>query len=268
MNRPEVFQFLKSFFAGLKNVPGAGQKGLEPFLELVLSLKQSLISVPLLRDLANFILEKDSNTSIKRKIDRRYKRLCRVQEELGRLDLKKAVSNKDKSFTLEDYVFSRIDFGRYRKMDKKEFEGIFPEALTDFDDSFFKKNFSFSREEIRTAIVGAYGLEQGAYLIKRETPLVLSVMRALDTSLESSSLFSAGEIGEELKKLLDFAGGAAKALPGTELLYPLLVSALDNRSVTHEDGMITKLFLSPKGDLSGTFRPADKAWTLVLIKNE
>ena len=102
-------------------------------------------------------------------------------------------------------------------------------------------------------------------------------MRTLETSLQTVPLFSAGEITGELEKLLDFLDGAkekdrnsrehpgkAKLLPGMELLYILALLALDNVIITHEDGMTTKLFVSPAGDLSGTFRPGGKPWTLVL----
>ena len=302
MNRVEVHNFLKSFFAetgkasgGKQKPPGAAR--LEPFLDLILSLKRDLpLSIPLLRDLAVLVTGKDNEAGLlKKRIERRYRRLCRISSELGRLDLKKAAGISMSTThgatqsaaghkTLEDFVFSQIDFSRYRKMSEKDFDMLFPESLEDFDESFLKKNFGLDKTEIKSAIEGSYKKTEGEYRLQRETPLVLSVMRTLETSLEAAPLFTAGEIKGELQSLLGFlegdagsAGknsgkndstGKAKLLSGIERLYPLLVSGLDNVIITHGDSMTTKLFISPNGDLSGTFRPAGKPWTLVLIPAE
>ena len=315
MNRVEVNNFLKSFFAEIETASRARQKPpgrtqLKPFLELILSLKRDLpLSIPLLRDLANMAKAgmvaasgKDNEAGLlRRRIERRYLRLCRISNELGRLDLKKAAAGASMGIThgktqdaaqntagyktLEDFVFSQIDFSRYRKMDEKDFNKLFPEGLEDFDESFFKNNFGLDKTEIQSAIEGSYKKTEGEYLLQRETPLVLSVMRTLETSLEAAPLFTAGEITEELQSLLGFLEGGTegsmgenrekrerpgkgKLLPGTEQLYALLVLSLDNILITHEDGMTTKLFISPRGNLSGTFRPGDKPWTLVLIPAE
>ena len=233
-------------------------------------------SLPLLRDMADLAAGKNRVTGpLKRRIERYYIRLCRLQEELGRLELKKAALGATLGIsgykTFEDFAFSQIDFSRYRKMDEKDFDELFPEGLRDFDETFFKKNFNLGRREIQSVIEGSYKKIEGQYMLKRETPLVLSLMRTLETSLETSPLFSAGEINEELQKLLDFIeGGRAKGklLPGMERLFSLLVLSLDNVLITHGDGMTTKLFISPGGDLSGTFRPGNKPWTLVLIPAE
>ena len=282
MNRLEVIGFLESFFAKLGNAAAAPRGSsrqspsgteLKPFLDLVLSLRRDLpLAIPLLRDLAGMAAPGTNRDTglIKRRIDRRFRRLCRIQEELSRLDLKKAAPAISQGTALEDFVFSRIDFARYRKMDEKEFDMLFPEGLTDFDETFFKKIYGIGREEIQSLVAGSYKKADGVYSIQRENPLILSVMRTLETSLETSPLFTARETEEELKNLLGFVGagkGRSKGelLPGMELLYPLLVSSLDNVSILHEDGMTTKLFISPKGDLSGTFRPGNKPWTLILI---
>jgi hypothetical protein len=91
-------------------------------------------------------------------------------------------------------------------------------------------------------------------------------MRTLETSLESLPLFTRGEIQAELARLLGFVSdGKIRGYKDTEPLYPLLVRTLDNVIIRHGDGMSTRLFISPKGELSGTFRPGDKPWTLVLI---
>ena len=268
LNRTEVIQFLASFFAGLEkpetDTPGTD---LKPFLDLVLSLKQTLpLSIPLLRDLAALVNGKTGLPAgpVKKRIDRRYARLCRLQEELGRLDLKKAAPG----VTPEDYIFSRIDFSRYRKMPEEEFDLLFPAGLTDFDEAFCKKNFGLERDKIQSAIEKNYTKEEGFYKMRRDNPLTLSIMRTLDTSLETSPLFTAEEIREELTNLLDFTGGGKTRgglLPGMEKLYRQLALSLNGIVIAHGDAMTTKLFISPQGDLSGTFRPGNKPWTLVLI---
>ena len=275
MNRLEVLQFLSSFFTNLKKA-GADSKEpeLKSFLNLVLSLKQNeQLSIPVLRDLAALITGKNSNTpemmkwangAIRRRIDRRYQRLCRIQEELGRLDLQKAAPG----ISAEDYIFSRIDFSRYREIDKKAFEGFFIEGFADFDESLFKNNFRSEKEAIQTLIKGSYKKTEATYQLQWESPLILSIMRTLETSLETTPLFTIKETEAELRNLLDFvsgSGGYKALLPGMDLLYPHLISGLDDVRITHMDGMTTKLFVSSERELSGTFRPGNKPWTLVLI---
>jgi len=276
MNRQEANLFLATFFAGLENTRAASTGAeLRPFLDLVLSLKQNLpLSIPLLRELAGLITNRDQNLSndakretgvIKRRIDRRYRRLCRMQEELGRLDFRKAAPG----ISPEDYIFSRIDFSRYRTMNKNEFEHLFPEGIADFGDAFFKKNFGLAEKEIQSLIERSYERTDRTYTLQQadagKNRLILSIMRTLETSLETLPLFSSEEIKEETENLLGFVGARQQFIPGKELLYPLLVSGLDNVLITHEDGLETKLFISSTGDLSGTFRPGGKPWTVILI---
>ena len=290
LNRQEAIQFLKSFFSGLNKTNTAlpaAKTTLKPFLNFVLSLKTTL-SASLLRDLAAVIKAGEIDSANKtdnavradktagiilRRIDRRYLRLCRVQEELGGLDFGKASFGKAASGTaLEDFVFSQIDFSRYREMDEKYFNTFFPEGLSDFEDNFFRKNFSLTRAEIQSLIEGSYKKTKEFYRMEKDNPLILSIMRSLDTSLENSPLFSAEEILKEMKQLLEYIGSGAingsALMPGMELLYPMVVASLDKVLVTHGDGMKTTLFISPQGDLSATFRPNNKPWTRVLIANE
>ena len=190
-----------------------------------------------------------------------------MQEELGRLDFKKAPPGASP----EDFIFSSIDFSRYREMNENEFNLLFPESLTDFTENFFMDNFGHCRSEIQSLIEESFKKTTHVYRIQKDSPSILSVlsiMRTLDTSLESSSLFTVEEIRAELKNLLSFVGkdaGIPAEIPGSERLYSLLVLSLDNVCITHEDGMTTKLFISDEGDLAGTFRPGNKPWTLVLI---
>ena len=287
LNRPEVIQFLETFFKDLENSgigrPAAGAKTsshsegrtmfplpagkTKSFLDLVLSLKKELpLSIPLLRELAGILTDREavnadkSSGILHRRINRRYLRLCRMQEELGRLNLKKAPPG----VSPEDYIFSQIDFSRYREMSEADFSVLFPEGLADFDDDFLKDNFGLGRPEIQITIEDSYKKSDGFYKLKRESPLVLSIMRTLETSMENLPLFTAREINHELKNLWNFISNGTK-IPRAQMLFPLLVYSLDNTAFPHEDGMITKLFISPEGGLSGTFRPGNKPWTCELI---
>ena len=341
MNRFEVFQFLRSFFKKLVNAEtDPGKADISRFFKLIISLKRDLpLSIPILRELAQLWTEGGAGSGpgsganggagsgagiLKKRIDRRYLRLCRIQEELGTLDFRKAAPgamhgatpgaspaglsaassaayaagitfgsstgfpassaaashagtpssaqfpNKGSAsaFVLEDFVFSQIDFSRYRVIEASYFESLFPEGPEDFDEAILQKKFGMGREEIKSLIKGSYEKNGGSYKIHGENPFILSVMRTLETSLESLPLFTAAEIRAELRALLDFAGGEemkGKPLPRTEKLYPLLVAALNGVKISHSDGMTTKLLISEGGELSGIFRPADKPWTRVLI---
>jgi len=194
-------------------------------------------------------------------------RLCCLQEELGRLNLKKASLGATLGIsgykTLEDFVYNQIDFSRYRNLSERDFERLFPEGLTDFEEGFFKKNFGLGINDVKSVIEGSYQKAEGEYRLQRENPIILSIMRTLETSLEAVPLFTPEEIIQELQNWPGF--DKEEILPEMKKFYPLLVSSLDNALVTHSDNMTTRLFISPEGDLSGTFRPGGKPWTLVLI---
>jgi hypothetical protein len=203
-----------------------------------------------------------------RRLNRHYLRLCRVTGELGQLDFKNAAKGSLKDFAFEDFVFSGIDFSRYREIGEKDFGLFSPEALTDFSEGFYKKNFGLCRREIQSVIEGCYIKAKGSYKITQEKPLILSVMRTLETSLDNSPLFTAEDIREKAGKLPGSAGSAGSAGKGameTNSLYRRLVASLDNASVIHGDGLTTKLFISREGELKGIFRPENKPWTRVLI---
>ena len=261
---------------------------LSNFFKDILTLRNKFgETIPLLANLAFLKLNPGGEPGLLgRKIDRHYHRLCRVQEELFRLDLKKARESQDKTF--EDFVFSQTDFSQYRNMDMDIFEKLFPEGLNDFDEAFYRKNFALTRAEIKTIIEGGYKKEDGFYKMQKENSLLFSIMRTLDTSLENSSLFSMEEVDEELEKLASLiqkdniskqdGTGLLDSLPAAEQLYSPLVMSLDGLSIIHSDGMKTKLFVSSvpdastgefpsgsMGDLCATFHPGGKAWTRVLI---
>ena len=241
---------------------------LKPFTDFLLSLRDDK-PIPILRDLTVLVTDtKTWNTKtgfIKRKIGRLHLRLCRIINELNCLNFKKA--HPGLSSAPEDYVFSRIDFSRYREITEDGFDSFFADGITDFSDSFFRENFSLGRDEIHPLIKECYKKENGTHKLMKENPLILSVMRALEVSLETSPLFTIEEIQGELNYLQSLVGANAK-MPDADKLSSLLVLSLEKASVTHEDKTITELFIPPQGGLSGIFHPAGKPWTRVLIPAE
>jgi len=93
---------------------------------------------------------------VRRRIESRYRRLCFVHEELERLNalakLEPAAKNKSASEqapdlanrSFEDFVFSRINFSVYKKIDTEEFNLLFKDGLYDYDDSFYQQFFSMN----------------------------------------------------------------------------------------------------------------------------
>ena len=264
-------------------------------------LPNSNPSIPLFLELAGFISKKEPldkregllyegllydgllyDGIIYRRLNRHYLRLCRVTGELGQLDFKKVApdSSKDFSlggfsqggFSLEDFVFSGIDFSRYREIDEKDFVLFLPEALTDFCEEFYKKNFGLCRREVQSVIERSYKKKQGQiglmgkYKMTQENPLILSIMRTLEISIENSPLFTIEEIREEAGKLPDSIGKRI-VIPEMDEFYRQLVLSFDNASVVHGDGTVTKLLVSREGELTGVFRPGNKPWTRALIAN-
>jgi hypothetical protein len=180
----------------------------------------------------------------RRRLDRRYARLCFIQEELGGLDFKQAKAGG----SFEDFVLNQTDFSRYREIPGSGFGFFTGEGLGDFEENFFPERFGISRCETLSLIERSYRKERAVYRLVRENPLILSVMRTLQTSLELGPLIRPEEV--------------PGISPG---LFRSLIYKLDNTTVTHEDGAATRLFIGPAGDLSGTFRPGNKPWTLILI---
>ena len=175
------------------------------------------------------------------RLQRRYLRLCRMQEEMSRLDFKNAAPG----VSPEDFIFSRIDFSRYKEIPEKEFEELYLGGLDDFNEVFLKNNFGLGLNEIRSLIKNSYKKAEGTFKLQRENPVILSIMRTLETSLDDKPLFNAEECGDGF--------------------FYSLISSLDGVTVTHGDGMTTRLFVSADGGLSATFQPAGKPWTRVLV---
>ena len=218
---------------------------------------------------------------LERKIDRHYKRLCRVQEELNQLNKNQTKPDKNSSF--EDFVFSKINFSRYKIISVEDFNSLIPDAFMDFSEALFEKNFfhgegsgeipildegNFYRQKLLNLVEKSYEKNAGNYILKTETPLIISLMRTLDTSLENSDLFGMNDIERELFNLERISGESLPLDIGMEELFCQLVSSLDGLNITHNDGMKTKLFINRREDgwdLSATFMPGNKAWTRKLI---
>ena len=239
---------------------------LKPFFEFILPQP---ISIPIIRELALLSTGPAVSTGFEsdlllRGIYRRYLRLCRLQGELAGLDLKKA----EPGVSLEDFVFSKIDFSRYKEIEVDYFQTLFLEGLKDFGDAFFKEKFYLDKNEVQSMIETDYKKTEGVYKLQRENSMILSVMRTLETSLEDMPLFTPEEIGEELKELPGFDEGSLEAfspdIKNIETLFQLLVLSLDG-VVIRGKGMETKLVISAEGNLEGIFRPDNKPWTRILI---
>jgi hypothetical protein len=220
---------------------------------------------------------------IRRRLDRRYARICVVHAELGKLNFKKAKPGTG----LEDMVFAQTDFDRYRKISRKNFNTFFDEGLDDFEDSFYKNNCMMDRGAVRKAIFhnykAAYQPEGEHYSCAVMNPLLLGIMRTLHTSLDFAPLITAEETLGECEILIRFLRGKLRCkmqsqsamgedtLSGLTQKFPVifsgLIRSLNNVTVIHPDGMTTTLFIQ-KDDtppvLYGTFHPDHKAHTILL----
>jgi hypothetical protein len=208
-----------------------------------------------------------------RGLNRRYLRIRFVQSELERLDFKKA----GPGVMFNDFVFDQIDFSVYKKISAEDYSLYSREGLEDFDAPFFTRIFRLSRESVQALICGAYIRTGGFYRIKQEkllsNPLLMSVLRTLQTSLEFAPLFTQDAVRKECRALLCFlqrAGEKGKGFyqeDGPERFFTFLLRALHGASAVHPDGMKTDLsaFQEEKAlVLRGTFHPQGKAYTMTL----
>jgi hypothetical protein len=200
---------------------------------------------------------------IKKRLDRRYARLCAVQEELGKLNSRQP----EQGISFEDFVFSRTGFSRYAIIRTEDFE-LYTPGLDDYDDAFFTRNFRLSRKEAGAVIAGSYKKTNAGYCLLKRNPLILSLMRTLETSLEMVPLLCEEEILGELKLIYAFLGAGPLPSGNAGNFFRFLVQRLDQVTVVHHDMRETKLFVTPEGGLSGIFRPQGKPWTLSLIPEE
>jgi hypothetical protein len=200
-----------------------------------------------------------------RRLERRYLRIRFVQQELGKLDYHKALVGE--RFT--DFVFKQMNFAIYRHMGIEDFEEFFLAGLQDFPPAFYSRSFHMDMPAIRSLLHQSYVREAAAYHLERESPLVLSVLRSLHSSLEFLPLLTRQEIQGELSLLLpggDSPLRSADLSRATDLLFPPMAAILNRRAFTHRDGAKTELHLRPQENvLVGVFHPDNKAFTLPLI---
>jgi hypothetical protein len=245
--------------------PGVnGEAGAAGYIEAFGKVLENLppepsLPIPLLREFAHPPAAK--NGLLWKRLERRYLRLCAVQEELGRLDFKKAGG----SVSFGDFVFSQTDFSRYAKISARDF-ALYTEGLEDFGDPFFTENFRISRAETAQTINRSFRESDGFYLLRRPGPVILAIMRTLETSTAALPLVRPEEISGEMKALCGYLGIEADLLPGEKAgaFLAWLFGRLDKTAVTHADGAETLLFTGENGSLMGTFKPGGKAWTVTL----
>ncbi|MFP3040987.1 hypothetical protein LQZ19_04090 [Treponema primitia] len=247
------------------------------FLRLLRGLPGELaLKMPVLRDIADLSgnggridVAAAQPGIIRRRLDRRYARICVVYGELSKLDFKKAKPGTG----LEDLVFAQTDFAVYQKISREDFNTFFDEGLDDFEDSFYKNNFTMDRSAVRKTIFHWYKPEGEYYSCVANSagnPLLLGIMRTLHTALDFVPLIKTEETLKECEILMRLALGE-DALAGLtknfSALYFGLLRSLDNSTVIHPDGMNTALSFrmdeTPPA-LYGTFHPSNKAHTIRL----
>jgi hypothetical protein len=202
--------------------------------------------------------------TIKRRIESRYRRILFVHKELAKLDaaakqqkktagISRRANDSERRFpsgSFEDFVFSRIDFSVYKKIDAEEFRLLFDEGLDDYTEMFYQQNFNMSREETRKVIARSYLRIGPFYLCKKASPLLLSIMRTVHTSLQFAPLLDAE--GKQLR---------------------IMAELLDGVVIRQSDNTETKLFVPAASSggkngaplLCGTFYPLGKACTITLV---
>jgi hypothetical protein len=205
------------------------------------------------------------------RLHRRYLRVRMVQDELGKLNFKKAKPGD----ALDDFVFKQTDFSMYKKIRDEDFS-LFTAGLEDFDDSFYVNSFRMDREKTASVINGAYKRIGAFYYIKQEqnlyNPLLMAMIRTLHTSLAFAPLVTREELRAEFISVVNYLTEnkvvEEKAfLPATQnftSVYAEFLSLLDGKSVMHNDGMVTTLAVEQSPVLKGTFHPREKAYSMVL----
>ena len=149
--------------------------------------------------------------------------------------------------SVEDLVFKNIDFSVYKKIEEEEFRLLFDEGLEDYDDDFFENAFKMSRAEVRIIILSSYIKIGPFFVCKKSGPLLLAIMRTLQTSLDFAPVLTVTDTESQSR-------------------YSALTSALDGVGIRHGDGTETRLFVPREGAaLSGTFHPLGKAHTIALL---
>jgi hypothetical protein len=208
------------------------------------------------------------------KLERRYQRLCFVQESLEHIDFKKAKPGQG----FEEFMLGQTDFSRYASLDKQFFNGLFIDGLDDYPDSFFTSAFRMNRKAIRTLVLASYAEKAGSLALIKNNLFILSVMRTLHSSLDFASLWDKEAVLNELggvlaffteRRIIDTGPSAVLKEKGGEV-FVCLLSLFHHAEYRHDDGVKTGLFLAPfRGCicLAGSFKPLGKAHSLALVSS-
>lgn len=229
-------------------------------------------AVPILRDIAALCSGTPGGAAswgpVRRGLNRRYLRIRFVQHELERLDFKKAKPG----VAFADFVFNQIDFSAYKKISAEEYSLYTREGLEDFEPPFFTRNFRLGREQILDMIRCAYARIGSFYYIKHEkmltNPLLVSVLRTLQTSLEFAPLFTGAAIWDECRTAFPLPPAGEGE---SNRLFASLLRPLHGASVIHTDGMKTDLSVLREERallLKGAFHPQGKTSTITLFTGQ
>jgi hypothetical protein len=205
------------------------------------------------------------------KLERRYRRLCFVQEALEKINFKKAKPGQG----FEDFMLGQTDFSFYASIDEETFTGLFIKGLEDYPDSFFMTAFRTGRATIQKLMLESYAAKAGKRELVKKNLFILSVMRTLHSSLDFGPLWDKEGILGEFKAVLTFLkehriigeGQEAIAKERGDEIFLCLLSLFHHTRWRHKDGAGTRLFLAPLRDslcLSGTFSPGGKPHSLAL----
>ncbi|MDR1211348.1 MAG: hypothetical protein LBK40_03855 [Spirochaetaceae bacterium] len=212
--------------------------------------------------------------AVRAKLERRYLRLCFVQESLEHIDFKKAKPGQG----FEEFMLGQTDFSRYTSLDEKIFNGLFINGLDDYPGSFFSSAFRMKKEALRTLVLASYAEKEGKRVLIKNNLFILSVMRTLHSSLDFAPLWDEEAVLNELgavlsffaeRRIIDKGPSAAAEERGGEIFLCLL-SLFHHAEYAQEDGSKTRLFLTPfRGRLclAASFTPLGKAHSLVLASS-
>ena len=289
------FSSFKAFFASLKDKP-PDRRSADRFLRDLFEMDPPSGFMPVLRDAAALAAGAYRSGSgavsgaVAARLNRRHLRLCFVQEELGKLDFKKA----KRGTAFDDFVFGQTDFSTYNEIDEETFRQLYIDGFGDFSGAFFEKAFGITREAAAAAVRDGYR-RAGAFYLQRkpgapDSPgglsrfLLLSIMRTLQTSLDFLPLITAEEALAECNALIRFL--QKESPPGSwspaesffylarnfNVFFGCLLCSLHGAAFIHGDGMETLLTAGPgRGEaagnltLYGAFHPAGKAYTIPLV---
>ncbi|MDR2109895.1 MAG: hypothetical protein LBP32_01165, partial [Spirochaetaceae bacterium] len=147
----ELYRSMALFFASVRE-SGFDTRGTGNFLRCLRDLSGGP-DLPVLRDIAALRAgAADPGGILSERLYRRYLRVCFVQEDLGRLDFKKAKPGG----AFNEFVFDQIDFSVYHKIPEEDFRRLYIEGPGDLTDRFFEKTLVMGRDMVKDIISRGY----------------------------------------------------------------------------------------------------------------